>query len=367
MRFLIPLILAALALCLTAPSFAETTQEILAANSALVEKASRQTIGPVIEAIARSGEPEAAAVLVAWGDKGLGIRKADRAFFLITVKDGGFELRDLAGAAAGRAAKSDIIELKPNPGVRGMIATALVQFTLSDPDPDKRTAALESIAKDPKGEALAPLRAAIDGETDAGLKAQKQRLERLLTLRFDPDPATPVAAIDSFGSDLGLDLRAALNPLLATTQLAVAGKPDPSTKVARTLRPGRDLPEAEAYEVLVAQGLAPARLTLEAQRAALVANVQGGMVGGVALADLDSQAARDRAYTALEAARTVPQAATDDEAKAALAAHSLLEIYVDTDPAVTAAAKAALACISTKVGAMQTADLALDALSLASI
>ena len=50
------------------------------------------------------------------------------------------------------------------------------------------------------------------------------------------------------------------------------------------------------------------------------------MVGGVALADLDSQAARDRAYTALEAARTVPQAATDDEAKAALAAHSLLEI-----------------------------------------
>ena len=99
--------------------------------------------------------------------------------------------RDLAGTDAGHAAKSDITELKPNAGVRGMIATALVQFTLSDPDPAKRAAALNSIAKDPKPEALAPLRAAIAGETDPALKAQKQRLERLLTLRFDPDRRRP--------------------------------------------------------------------------------------------------------------------------------------------------------------------------------
>ena len=103
-----------------------------------------------------------------------------------------------------------------------MIATALVQFTLSDPDALKRAAALESIAKDPKPEALAPLRAAITNEPDATLKAQKQRLERLLTLRFDPDSAARIAAIDSFGADLGLDLRGALNPLLATTKLASA-------------------------------------------------------------------------------------------------------------------------------------------------
>lgn len=56
------------------------------------------------------------------------------------------------------------------------------------------------------------LAAAIDGEPDPTLKAQKQRLERLLTLHFDPDPAARVAAIASFGADLGLDLRATLNP-----------------------------------------------------------------------------------------------------------------------------------------------------------
>jgi urea transport system permease protein len=364
MRFVILCLLAVLSF---SPLRAETAAEILAANAALVEKASRQTIAPVIDALGASGDPQAAAVLTAWGEKGLGIRKSDRAFFLITPQEGGYALRDLLGAEAGTAAKSDIIELKPNTGVRGMIATALVQFTLSDPDPAKRLAALESIAKDPKVEALAPLRAAIASEEDAGLKAQKERLERLLTLRFDPDSAARIAAIDSFGADLGLDLRGALNPLLATRRLAVAGEPDPTLNIARTLKLGTDLTPVEAYDILVAADMAPARLTLEAQRMALIANLGNGMVGGVALADLNSQAARDRAYTALEVAGIVPQAATDDEASAALTAHRFVEVHTETDRDVTAAAAAALDRIGVKVAGMQAADLALDALSLASI
>jgi urea transport system permease protein len=364
MRFVILCLLAVLSF---SPLRAETAAEILAANAALVEKASRQTIAPVIDALGASGDPQAAAVLTAWGEKGLGIRKSDRAFFLITPQEGGYALRDLLGAEAGTAAKSDIIELKPNTGVRGMIATALVQFTLSDPDPAKRLAALESIAKDPKVEALAPLRAAIASEEDAGLKAQKERLERLLTLRFDPDSAARIAAIDSFGADLGLDLRGALNPLLATRCLAVAGEPDPTLNIARTLKLGTDLTPVEAYDILVAADMAPARLTLEAQRMALIANLGNGMVGGVALADLNSQAARDRAYTALEVAGIVPQAATDDEASAALTAHRFVEVYTEPDRDVTAAAAAALDRIGVKVAGMQAADLALDALSLASI
>ena len=367
MRFMISCLLAVWALCLAAPLQAETVAEILAANAALVEKASRQTIGPVIEALAVSGDPVAAAVLAAWAEKGLGIRKTDRAFILITAQDGGYALRDLSGADAGQATKAEVIELKPNAGVRGMIATALVQFTLSDPDPIKRKAALESIAKDPKIEALVPLRVSIAGESDGGLKAQKERLERLLTLRFDTNSAARVAAITSFGADLGLDLRAALNPLLATTRLAIAGDAKPAANIAKPLQPGKDFTEAEAYDLLVAADIAPARLALDAQRAALVANLANGMVGGVTLADLNTQAARDRAYTALEVAGTVPQAATDTEAKAALAAHRFYDVYVEPDPQVTAAAAVALQSIGTKVGAMQAADLALDGLSLASI
>lgn len=356
-----------LALICAIPLRAETAAEILTANAELVTKASRQTIGPVIDALAASGDPAAALVLEAWAQKALGVRKVDGGFVLLTPDTDGYALRDLAGADAGRAAKSEIIELKPNAGVRGLIATALVQFTLSDPDPARRRAALESIAKDPKPEALAPLRASIALETDPALFAQKQRLERLLTLRFDPSSAERIKAINSFGADLGLDLRGALNPLLATTRIAVAGDPPADSNIARPLKTGRDLTDTEAYDLLVAANLAPARLTLEAQRTALVANLSGGAVGGIALADLANQTARDRAYTALETAGTVPQAATDDEAAAALAAHRFYDIYTEADPAVTTAAAAALKSIGQKVAAMQAADLALDAMSLASI
>ena len=362
MRYILACLLAVL---FAGPLRAETVGDILSANAALVEKASRQTIAPVIDALAASGDPAAANVLAAWGNKGLGIRKSDGSFFLIAANGDGYALRDLSGADAGQAAKSDLTVLKPNAGVRGMIATALVQFTLSDPDVAKRAAALTSIAKDPKPEALAPLRAAIIDEPDPTLKSQKQRLERLLTLRFDPDSAARIAAINSFGADLGLDLRGALNPLLATSRLAAAAPP--AANIARDLTPGRDLTESEAYDLLVAANLAPARLTLDAQRASLIANLNDGMVGGVAVADLNTQAARDRAYTALETAGTVPQAATDDEAKVALAANHFYDVYTEPDPAVTAAAAAALKAIGHKVGAMQAADLALDGLSLASI
>ena len=84
--------------------------------------------------------------------------------------------------------KAELTELKPNAGVRGLIETALVQFTLSDPDPTVRAEALTSIARDPTAEALEPLRASLASEADPALKAQKDRLERFLTLRFDRRP-----------------------------------------------------------------------------------------------------------------------------------------------------------------------------------
>ncbi len=140
MRAFLCLIAALFLLCATAQ--AETAAEILTANAKLVEKASRQTIGPVISSLASSGDPIAATLLSAWADKGLGLRKADGTFFLITLTADGRTLKDLTGTDAGTAAKADITPLKPNAGVRGLIETALVQFTLSDPDPTRRADAL---------------------------------------------------------------------------------------------------------------------------------------------------------------------------------------------------------------------------------
>jgi urea transport system permease protein len=344
---------------------AQTAAEIVAENRDQIEKPSRQTIGPVIGALAASGDPMADDILSAWADKRLVIRKADGAMFLARPEGDGLALTGLDGAPAGPAAKGDVTDLKPNAGVRGLIATALVQFTLSDPDPVVRAGALTSIARDPTPDALEPLRASLATEADPALKAQKERLERFLTLRFDQDAAARVAAIESLGADTSLDVRAALNPLVATTRVASLG--DPAGNIARTLRPGTDLTKVEAYDLLVAANLAPARLTPEEQRNALVANIVDGSVGGVPVEELDSQIARDRAYTALEIAGTVPTAATDDEVAAALAAHSFHEVYTEPDATVTSAARAALEDIDRKVALMQAADLGLDALSLAAI
>ncbi len=359
-------VLIALLLCLCGPALADTVAQIAATHAADIEKPSRTTIGPVIAELAASGDPMAARLLEAWGNKSLGERRSDKAFFLLAPDPSDYALTDLTGAPAGTAAKADVTELKPNAGVRGLIASALVQFTLSDPDPAKRANALTSIAQDPNAESLAPLRAAITGETDPTLKAQKQRLERLLTLRFDADPKARVTAMQSFGADTGLDLRAALTPLIATTRMASID-PRTSKNLARPLKVGSDISPTEAYDLLVADGTAPARITHDDQEKALAAHIVAGAVAGIPVAQLSDQPTRDRAYTALEATGQVPPAATDDEVTAAIAAHHFFEAYTEADPVITDAAQAALGKISLKVGAMQVADLSLDGLSLAAI
>lgn len=367
MRALAAALVAVFVLLLPLAAQAQTATDILADNRVLIERSSRQTIGPVIAALAASGDPQAVAILSAWSDRRLGLRKSDGAFFLLRPAPGGYALTAPDGTEAGTAPQAEITELRPNAGVRGLIATALVQFQLSDPDRAQREAALTSIARDPSPDHLAPLRASMAGEADPALAAQKQRLERLLTLRFDPDSAARVAAIDSFAGDLGLDLRGALNPLLATTRIATNGPAPAGANLAADLRPGHDLTEDEAYALLVSAGLAPARLSRADLKAALIANIEDGRVAGTPVAALDTPEARDRAYTALETAGRVPPAATDAEAAAAIAAHRYYAVYAEPDAAVTTAAKAVLDGIELRLAAMQTADLALDALSLASI
>jgi urea transport system permease protein len=321
-----------------------------------IAQPSRQTIGPVIAALVETGDPAVARLLSAWGDRNLGQRKTDGAFFILTETADGYDLTDpLTGVSAGSEPKSAITQLRPNAGVRGLIAAALVQFQLSDPDPAQRSAALTAIAREPDAGQLAALRAALE-DPDPALAAQKARLERLLTIRFDADSAARVAAINSFGADLGLDLRAALNPLVATRRIA-ATEPPADANIARELDAGTDLTQDEAFALLVAQGDAPAPLTTAEQREALAANIEGGTVGGVPLAQLSDQSARDRAYTALEAAGRVPVAATADEVAANLATFRFFDVYTEPDAAVTTAAQAALDGIATTLGLMQAADL----------
>jgi urea transport system permease protein len=347
-----------------------TLQPILQEHGALIAKSSRKTVAPAIDAIATSGVPQAQVFLEQWAGKNIWMRKSDGVLFIGEKLDAKtYALTDIDGGAGfDGVAKSDLKQLKPNSGVRAMIQTALVQFQLSDDDPERRQDALTSIARDPEASLLAHLRASIEGETDDVLLAQKQRLERLLSIGYDPDTAVRVAAIKDMSGDLGVDVRAALNPLLSTILEVTDTDLPQGRNIANTLTPESEaLSVTAAYELLVAKDLAPPLTTPDTLRAALSANIDQGRVGGIPIAQLDSDENRAKAYAALAQAGLVSPLVTEADVKTAVSERVFFEAYNEPSSDVTDAAKEALKTIEAKVAANQVLDLTLDALSLASI
>ncbi|MGD9862780.1 MAG: urea ABC transporter permease subunit UrtB [Pseudodonghicola sp.] len=343
-------------------------QPVLQAHRAAIEKSSRKTIGDAIDAITGSGLPQAQTVLESWQAKAMYQRQSDGLFFRGAPAAGRMvRLFDYdSGADLGPVPEAELSQLKPNSGVRGLIGAALVRFQLSDPDPAKRREALDAIGRDAEPSHLVALAAAVEGEADAAIKAAKERLLRLLTIRFAEDEAARVAAIRSFAGDLGVDARAALNPLLATKILFAPERP--GANVAHEVEPGTpELTVAQAHALMVAAGAATALPSADERKAALIAHIADGKVGGLPVAALDTQEARDRAYAALAAAGAVPPYTPGETEATAVATGRFWAVYDEPSVAVTGAAEEVLAAIGTKVGINQAIDLTLDALSLASI
>ncbi|MGR3322207.1 MAG: urea ABC transporter permease subunit UrtB [Pseudooceanicola sp.] len=354
------------------PALAQSSvQDVLQAQRELIEDSSRRTIQPAIDAIRDSGHPDAPLVLEKWGAREMWQRESDGLFFYAEEIDRDtLEIFDFdTQESLGSFAEDDFDQLKPNSGIRALIASALVRFQLSDPDPAKRIDALDALARNGNESHLPVLRESIAEEPDPSIRARKQRLERLLTIQFGATDAERIEAIDHFRGDLGVDVRATLNPILATTLRAAPGdSPPEGGNVARELRPGSEaLSATVAYDLLVREGLAPARLTDEDLRGALTGNIENGSVGGVPVSALDDPAARDRAYEGLVAVGLAPAAATGEEVEAAIDAHVFYETYAEAAAPVTEAAWEVLRSIERKVAFHQFLDLALDALSLASI
>ncbi|AXI42007.1 urea ABC transporter permease subunit UrtB [Sulfitobacter sp. SK011] len=349
---------------------AQTTpvQDVLQSQRALIEKSSRRSIGPAIDALVASGLPQMQTVFEVWQAKEMWQRKADGLFFAATKNaDGTFTLLDFEDRGeVGTAASTDLKQLKPNSGVRAMIATALVQFQLSDPDPAKRADALNSIARDPEVALLAPLRGSIAGETDEDILARKTRLERLMTMAYDNDIPSRVAAITEMSGDLGVDFRATLNPILSTTRVVAQTQPD--ANIAQEVNVGSDtLTRADAYALLVAAGDAPVEITVDARDATLEAQIDGGRIAGFPVAQLSTENARDKVYDALVERGLAAPRVTQADIAASLASYRFFDVYAEPSQVVTNAAEAAVSASQTRVAISQVADLGLDALSLASI
>ncbi|QRZ14417.1 urea ABC transporter permease subunit UrtB (plasmid) [Paracoccus methylovorus] len=332
--------------------------DIIADNLGQIERPSRRTIEPLVTEIAATG-PKGLALLRAWEGRNLGLTDDGRV--LIVGAAGATD------AATGVAVSGvDPRMLRPNSGVRGVIQAALVAAEIADPNPHRRAAALDSIARSGSAAHLEALRNA-PAETLPALAARRDRLEKLLVIQFDSDPAARVAAIQDMAGDVSLDVRAVLNPLLVTRRVAASDKPE-HANIARELRIGdKGFTRGAAIALMISEGLLQPRLTPTEQRTTLAAHVVDGRVGGVPVADLSDPEARDRAYEALEAAGTLPPAASMVEAEAAIDAHRFFDVYTEPSPEVTEAARAAQTRAQMRLTVLRGIDLGLDALSLASI
>ena len=342
-------------------------QALLQQHAGDVAKPSRRTVDAIVEALLAAELPGVSDFLVRWRDKEVWHHGESGLFYYVKEQADDLTLIDIdTGKEAGTAAKRDLAQIRPNSGVRSVLSSALVRFQLSDPDPAKRLEALVAIERDPDAAQLEPLRAAIGDEPDAAIGARKQRLERLLTIRFGASAQERIEAISGFRGDTAIDVRAALNPLLATV-MKVAKEVPESDNLARTVGVSGDLGADPAYQMLVDAGLAPQRISDAARDQALVANAVDGMVEGIVLSSLDTTEKRDDAYRKLVEAGRAPPFVPLAERERLLSEHTFYEAYAEPDSTVTDAAVATLNSINRVVGLNRLADLALDALSLASL
>lgn len=359
------LIILALWLGLAQPGQAQDLQTLLQTHAAEVANPSRSTVSAVLDDLATSDLPDIVDFLEQWQDKGIWQRE-DGLFFIARESGDMLALTDVVSGTQTTVPNTGFTQIKPNGGVRRLIGTALIQFQLTDPDIDRRRTAVGAIARDLQADQLAPLLVSVDKETDASLRAQKVQLANLLSARFADTTAERIAAIESLSSDTSVAARAVLNQILATEPGLATDLPT-DRNIATVLTPGQDMSADDAYALLVTADLALPRTPPAAIRAALAANVTEGRVGGIPVAQLDNDAARNRAYAALAATGTAPPLVTTADRDAALASFTFFHAYLENDPAITDAAQDALAAVQTRVAASQAADIALDALSLASI
>jgi urea transport system permease protein len=344
-------------------------QAILQERADLVARASRRTVDEVLEALVDSGLPEVPVFLERWQARELYRREGDGLFVFVEDPDADpLTLLDIStGEVVGSAGSREVDQLRPNRGVQGVIASALVQFQLTAADPAQRLIALEAIDDDPDETHLPLVRDLLEGETDPAVRASAEILLPKLVIAFADDDTARVAAIESLAGNVSIAARATLNPLLVTSRDVAEALPE-GRNIARVLEPGSDaLPAEEAYAMLVEEGLAAPLVDRRARREVIAANIVDGAVAGIPVETLDTEDARDRAYAALVARGLTPPAPDAAAIDASLDAHVFFDVYREPSEAVTTAARRTLDGIETRVGLFRFLDLSLDGISLASI
>jgi urea transport system permease protein len=324
-------------------------QALLQQHQEAVARPSRGTVRSALDALLEAELPGTAEFLRIWADRNLFAAPDGRFFYTREGADRTLVLIDIdTGAEVGTATSREMSQIRPNAGVRQDIASALVQFELSGSDPALRRAAVEAIARAPEAVHIPLIAASLEDEDDPALANRKERLLQLLLARFAEGADQRIAAIMALAGDVSTEARRTLNQILAT-DLRIAETLPEGVNIARIRTPGTDFGRIEAYDLLVAAGLATARPERNAVRDALRAHIADGQVGGVALAELSAPDARLRAHGELVSRGLVPALVTDVAIDAALAGFVFFDEYREPDARVTAAAQEAIDSTRTRI------------------
>jgi urea transport system permease protein len=187
-----------------------------------------------VTAVAESRHAHARAVLAALLDGKLYLRTADNKVFITDGGETTLALTDpLTMQGAGNGAPDDFSRITTNNGLRKALRSAIAGFSLADPDPDVRLAAVREMSRSLDDDSVAILRAAIAKEADADVK-QAMREGLAFADLESADAATRLAAVAALRDSLNADV---YNRLTAMVTAADDGSfPEPDERVRAAAR-----------------------------------------------------------------------------------------------------------------------------------
>ena len=173
-----------------------------------------------ITAVAESGDPRSASLLDALQDDRLFYSAEQKKVF---YKDTSGKLFDAVTAAPVADGPADIDTVGINNRLRRAIDAALGGLTLMSPDPAKRYDAAQAVFKSHEANVLPAIEAAIEKETDSGIKRVLDEARAAIILNADDaDEADKLAAVAVIRARGDQDAIALLQGLPAETPPAVA-------------------------------------------------------------------------------------------------------------------------------------------------
>lgn len=146
-------------------------------------------------AVAESGHPRAEPVLRALAEGRLFFRVRGGEVVIARETEDGYALTDpVTGEAAGEATRYEVRRVVINNAIRGEIRDLLAVAGLNSPDRATRERAVDRLLSNPSREATGLIRAAIEDEPDAGIRATMAVALALSRLESE-DPAVRMEAV----------------------------------------------------------------------------------------------------------------------------------------------------------------------------